>query len=178
MLKRDPSAHFEQSGFWIFSRYRFVAGFIETKRTMNRSAYQKLGALQKDRPVLVLEEPARRRSWWAFRDEFYWEDEGYDATEIMALILDRLGQRDRRVERAVALMGQAEAVEKVTRVAIPPDVRAFVWNRDGGRCVNCGSRERLEFDHIIPLALGGSNTARNLQILCETCNRSKGASPA
>lgn len=52
---------------------------------------------------------------------------------------------------------------------------AFVWQRDRGQCVKCGSRERLEFDHIIPLVAGGSSTERNIQLLCETCNRSKGA---
>lgn len=60
------------------------------------------------------------------------------------------------------------------RQPIPDGVKMFVWKRDGGRCVNCGSKENLEFDHIIPLSMGGSNTARNLQLLCETCNRSKG----
>jgi 5-methylcytosine-specific restriction endonuclease McrA len=49
----------------------------------------------------------------------------------------------------------------------------FVWRRDQGRCVKCGSQEGLEFDHIIPVSRGGSNTARNLQLLCENCNRSK-----
>jgi 5-methylcytosine-specific restriction endonuclease McrA len=38
-----------------------------------------------------------------------------------------------------------------------------------------GSQENLEFDHIIPLSQGGANTERNLQLLCEPCNRAKGA---
>ena len=61
------------------------------------------------------------------------------------------------------------------REAIPERVRHEVWRRDGGRCVDCGSRERLEFDHIIPISRGGSNTARNLELRCEACNRRKGA---
>ncbi|MBU4140690.1 MAG: HNH endonuclease, partial [Candidatus Omnitrophica bacterium] len=48
-----------------------------------------------------------------------------------------------------------------------------VWRRDGGKCVKCGSRENLEFDHIIPVVKGGSNTARNVELLCEKCNREK-----
>ena len=60
------------------------------------------------------------------------------------------------------------------RRPIPDDVKMFVWRRDGGCCVTCGSQEKLEFDHIIPLSKGGSDTARNLQLLCESCNRSKG----
>ena len=59
------------------------------------------------------------------------------------------------------------------REPIPQDIQDKVWNRDGGKCVKCGSQEKLEFDHIIPFSKGGSNTYRNLQILCEKCNRSK-----
>jgi hypothetical protein len=62
------------------------------------------------------------------------------------------------------------------REAIPERVRHEVWRRDGGRCVDCGSRERLEFDHIIPISKGGSNTARNIELRCEACNRRKSAS--
>jgi 5-methylcytosine-specific restriction endonuclease McrA len=48
--------------------------------------------------------------------------------------------------------------------------------RDGGRCVQCGSRFELQYDHVIPLALGGASTVDNLQILCAPCNGRKGAS--
>ena len=37
----------------------------------------------------------------------------------------------------------------------------------------CGSNENLEFDHIIPFSEGGANTYRNIQLLCQPCNRSK-----
>ena len=56
---------------------------------------------------------------------------------------------------------------------ISESVKDSVWNRDGGKCVECGSNENLEFDHIIPFSKGGSNTKRNIQLLCEVCNRSK-----
>jgi hypothetical protein len=56
---------------------------------------------------------------------------------------------------------------------IPQQVMNNVWNRDNGRCVSCGSNQKLEFDHIIPYSKGGSNTYRNIQLLCESCNRQK-----
>jgi len=65
--------------------------------------------------------------------------------------------------------------ELAARRAVSAEVRREVWRRDQGRCVRCGSRENLEFDHIIPISKGGSNTARNIELLCQSCNRSKGA---
>lgn len=65
--------------------------------------------------------------------------------------------------------------EERRRKPIPRKVRLYVWQRDGGKCVECGSKEKLEYDHIIPLSKGGSDTDRNLQLLCQRCNRSKGA---
>jgi hypothetical protein len=67
-------------------------------------------------------------------------------------------------------------IDGFAREAIPERVRHEVWRRDQGRCVDCGSRERLEFDHIIPVSKGGSNTARNIELRCEACNRRKSAS--
>ncbi len=57
--------------------------------------------------------------------------------------------------------------------SIPERVRHEVWRRDQGRCVECGSSERLEFDHIIPLSKGGANTARNIELRCESQPRER-----
>ena len=62
---------------------------------------------------------------------------------------------------------------KDKREPIPQDIMDKVWNRDGGKCVKCGSQEKLEFDHIIPHSKGGANSYRNLQILCKKCNVEK-----
>lgn len=55
------------------------------------------------------------------------------------------------------------------------------WNailvRYGFRCVICGCRPegRPCKDHIVPIYLGGSDAADNLQPLCRQCNTAKGS---
>jgi hypothetical protein len=76
-----------------------------------------------------------------------------------------------RVELVTAI--EAPIPKEEAREAIPKAVQREVWRRDAGKCQRCGSRENLEFDHIIAVARGGSCTARNIQLLCPTCNRTK-----
>ncbi len=86
------------------------------------------------------------------------------------------GQFDSRsVREALLVFSTNNNSQPFERQPIPDDVKMFVWQRDGGHCAKCGSQEKLEYDHIIPVSKGGSNTARNIQLLCEKCNRSKGA---
>jgi hypothetical protein len=61
--------------------------------------------------------------------------------------------------------------------AIPAHVRREVWSRDGGRCtftapdgVRCGSRWKLEYDHVEPKAMDGPAIAANLRLRCRTHN--------
>ena len=71
------------------------------------------------------------------------------------------------------LEGEHSEDEVGTDRTVSEEVRLQVWRRDSGKCVKCGGQERLEYDHIIPVSKGGSNTARNVQLLCEKCNRKK-----
>ena len=57
---------------------------------------------------------------------------------------------------------------------IPTKIKVEVWKRDKGRCVQCGSKENLHFDHVIPYSQGGSSkSAENIQILCAKHNLEK-----
>lgn len=53
-------------------------------------------------------------------------------------------------------------------------LRAAVFARDDYTCAYCGRRGvRLECDHVLPVARGGSHDPDNLVTACFVCNRSK-----
>ena len=59
---------------------------------------------------------------------------------------------------------------------IPGEVQKEVYERDRGKCVECGSTDNLHFDHILPFSKGGSSkVADNIQLLCARHNLKKGA---
>ncbi len=53
---------------------------------------------------------------------------------------------------------------------IPAQVKREVYLRDT-KCVNCGSKKRLNFDHRIPYSMGGKNSVENIRLLCFHCNQ-------
>jgi HNH endonuclease len=112
---------------------------------------------------LVTVDGAGHGSVWAVADPYLVRGGTGAAAGVAVAILIAAVWRPRKPRAATA------------RQAIPERVRHEVWRRDRGSCVECGSRARLEFDHIIPVSRGGSNTARNIELRCEPCNRRKGA---
>lgn len=42
------------------------------------------------------------------------------------------------------------------------------------KCLACGAKGKLSIDHVIPIAIGGTNDISNLQPLCKSCNSKKG----
>lgn len=82
----------------------------------------------------------------------------------------RFPESDFRRFKAGNASPERRAWEKVARF-----LRPLILERDGYRCVLCGSGGPLEVDHRTPLARGGSNDETNLQTLCRPCNRRKWA---
>jgi hypothetical protein len=110
------------------------------------------------------------KRYWLYKNKLYWENDGYESQDMKLILDQKIKQNLKKIER----LRKEPLGKEAKRDIIPDEVKIFVWNRDCGVCVQCGSNQKLEYDHIIPISKGGSNTARNIQLLCEECNRKKG----
>lgn len=111
---------------------------------------------------------------WIYKGYRYEVSGEYSADQFRLLIMEEFDKERRYFERLKRKFESPDSTESArTRPRIPEQVRIQVWRRDGGKCARCGSRDRLEYDHIVPISRGGSNTTRNIELLCESCNRSK-----
>jgi hypothetical protein len=137
--------------------------------------FRELQVAQQEYPLRLPKIGERR--YWQFQDRVYWESEDLDADEVYALLVSKQQRERGRIERAKAMvaMGMQPQDQAQRRDVIPDDVKQLVWLRDGGRCRHCGAQTELQYDHIIPVAMGGSSNPENLQILCGPCNRRKSA---
>ncbi len=85
------------------------------------------------------------------------------------------GRSKRETQAPPSTQAQTTPSYKPRRPPIPQTVNEPMWRRDRGRCVQCGSNQNIQFDHIIPYSKGGADSVENLQVLCRTCNLRKGA---
>jgi hypothetical protein len=175
MLREAKNAAWTVTGRWFWERHVFTCGKLVAERGLRAAEHAELEAEQREAAVAVLRAPGERTYWWCM-NRFFWEDAGLAAPDVFALVYDRHVREQRRLERAHATVALGQAPAAPRREGIPRDVRLAVWERDGGACVQCAATFELQFDHVIPVALGGATTADNLQVLCGTCNRTKGAS--
>ena len=84
--------------------------------------------------------------------------------------------RDRNKHKVAAFASNRRARKRTGGTHTAEEVQA-IRNSQGNRCVYCrhklGQAGQAHLDHIVPLALGGSNTRENLQWLCAPCNKAK-----
>jgi HNH endonuclease len=177
MLREAPNASWILHGRWLRRRLVFTAGRHVAERGIRRAEHAQFEAEQRTTAVAVLQASGHRTYWWCL-DRFYWEAEGLSPDDVYALVHERHTRARRRLQRARDALAQNATAPAPAREPVPTDVRRAVWDRDGGACVQCGERFDLQFDHIIPVVLGGATTIENLQVLCAPCNRAKGAAVA
>ena len=73
-----------------------------------------------------------------------------------------------RIAKRQLVKGEGESSRHIAH-----EVKTAVWQRDQGKCVQCGASDYLEYDHIIPYSKGGASTLNNVQLLCRRCNLAK-----
>lgn len=54
------------------------------------------------------------------------------------------------------------------------DKRAYLFGREKGCCIYCGSKGKMEVEHVIPRSRGGTDSLNNLVLSCHECNQAKG----
>ncbi len=95
-------------------------------------------------------------------------------------IASRMGTRRPKLTTQQRLTGSSsfDRVRAGTRTRMGrtawADLKAQIVAQRGARCQKCGTcTETLILDHIIPHAQGGSNSPRNLMLVCYTCDSKK-----
>lgn len=131
-----------------------------------------------DAQDLIGPAPSDGEAFYVYKERVWAVDRDYDDDDRTAIVIDAYLTRQKRINRIRARVEANGTDHGSGRKALTSDVKTAVWRRDSGRCVQCGSQMALEFDHIIPVSMGGSDTERNIQLLCAPCNRAKGGNLA
>jgi len=106
-----------------------------------------------------------------------------DVAQVVDRALDALIERlERRKFAAISRPRRAPAAAPARPAmrprTVPAQVKRAVWQRDQGRCAfvsgecrRCSARARLEFDHVTPVARGGTARAEGMRLLCRAHNQ-------
>lgn len=91
-----------------------------------------------------------------------------NSDELIQLMAEAL--KEKIEKKKFKQVSQPQAAKVAKGRAISAAVKREVYARDK-KCVNCGSRHRLNFDHRRPYSFGGSNSVDNIRLLCFNCNQ-------
>ncbi len=122
-------------------------------------------------------EKAKNRRWYAINLEKAREM----SRRFSAIHPEKAREREKRwrqqnPEKDIVKSEKRRALRKGNGGSISFDEWMFIKKKYENRCLCCGRSDvRLTMDHIIPLKMGGTHTAENIQPLCRSCNARKSA---
>lgn len=108
-----------------------------------------------------------------------WSEKGFFKLIDYKIVID---ENKRKVFRFILEETDVDFVKSENQIKIlktrtrliPSEIKKEVWKRDGGKCVLCGSKDELHFDHDLPYSRGGTSVrAENVRILCARHNLQK-----
>jgi hypothetical protein len=144
-----PSGKLTQNGFFAEAARKFIEGEAQSELV---KVYEKIKA-----------------GIWAYAGVFKLVDAWQETSggrKVFKFKLELVNTPDLRSGR--------EIEDLSSNRIIPTTVKLEVWKRDKGKCVRCGRRDNLHFDHILPYSKGGSSlVAENIQLLCARHNLAK-----
>jgi len=130
--------------------------------------FASLAARQLQRPVFVLERDGR--AWWWYLNRSWWDDGNLRRSKLEEVVLRRDLQQmlaaDALARARVAILGETEGDESLP---VPDSLHLSVWSRFRGRCVDCGSDERVNFDKILAGSERRKETPLNFELRCQIC---------
>lgn len=116
------------------------------------------------------------RFGYLYQDSWYIIVDGVFTPDYKRLLILEFADKERthseKLKSKFSSPSAKQAALPLDRIS--EEVKIAVWRRDQGRCADCGSKERLEYHHIIPRNKGGGSSVRNIELLCESCNRKRG----
>lgn len=90
-----------------------------------------------------------------------------------AYYLQHAGEHSPVLARDEWMAQRAQSKPQKRKKVISSKLRLQVFQRDGYRCLRCGTQKDLRADHVVPESKGGEATLENLQTLCHSCNSHK-----
>ena len=172
-IKKDRSSSWEKGQIKKYQReVSELQDLVEDPSTWTESE-KKPFRINRDIHLKLHGKPIKDNIY-LYNNNFYYVKGPYSEQEKELLVMECF-DRDRRKFERLTNRFEKQIETRNERPRIPESVRIDVWRRDQGKCAKCGSREKLEYDHIVPISKGGSNTTRNIELLCESCNRQKGS---
>ncbi len=170
---------------------RWRARHIEEARRRNReSKHRRWAERPRLRSSLPAEKLAKLRTYDREWQRQYWAANSEELRERKrkkrADDPDKQRNQERKYRRENPAVGAAKDHNRRARKRGAPgshtgrDIQDLL-TRQNGKCLLChgtlrkSGKSKYHLDHVIPLALGGSNDSGNLQLLCPPCNLKKNA---
>jgi hypothetical protein len=165
----------ERYGFPVKAAYMLLQAYVTGHECASRSAYYDAWLIQ-SRGCGFFNGGASRalRQADKFRSRI---KDAAPGSELYAVALCIIRDYETYCSERAARKAAVDKHVKAQRNVVDSKRDEFLTaleERDGLCCKACGSVEKLQIDHILPVSLGGLSELDNLQLLCSLCNNSKG----